>query len=221
MNDRVDAEPGPAPRDQPPMADTGEMAESVDDGELRDSPWPSVSVVVPVLDEGRHLADAVARILDQDYPGELDVTLALGPSTDDTDAVAAALTGAHPRVRTVPNPTGKTPVGLNTAIAASSGEIVVRVDGHAEIRCTTCARPSPPCGATSADNVGIMDAQRSPVRTGGRRRDARAHRRRTRPFHVEASPVQRTPSTSGCSVGPRWLESAASTSTFNAPRTGR
>ena len=33
--------------------------------------------------------------------------------------------------------------------------------------------------------------------------------------------MQRTPSTSGCSVGPRWLESAASTSTFNAPRTGR
>lgn len=160
MNDRVDAEPGPAPRDQPPMADTGEMAESVDDGELRDSPWPSVSVVVPVLDEGRHLADAVARILDQDYPGELDVTLALGPSTDDTDAVAAALTGAHPRVRTVPNPTGKTPVGLNTAIAACSGEIVVRVDGHAEIPVHYVRTAVAALRATGADNVGgIMDAQ--------------------------------------------------------------
>ncbi len=94
------------------------------------NPWPAVSVVVPVLNEERHLADAVHRILDQGYPGELEVVLALGPSRDRTDQVAAELVARDPRVRTVRNPTGRTPSGLNAAIAASSHPVVVRVDGH-------------------------------------------------------------------------------------------
>jgi glycosyltransferase involved in cell wall biosynthesis len=91
---------------------------------------PSVSVIMPVLDEERHLADAVRHILSQDYPGPLELVIALGPSRDRTDAIAAELCAADPRVRTVPNPSGRTPAGLNAAIAASRHEIVVRVDGH-------------------------------------------------------------------------------------------
>jgi glycosyltransferase involved in cell wall biosynthesis len=93
-------------------------------------PRPSVSVIMPVLDEERHLADAVRHILAQDYPGPLELVIALGPSRDRTDEIAAGLCAADPRVRTVPNPSGKTPAGLNAAIAASRNEIVLRVDGH-------------------------------------------------------------------------------------------
>ena len=52
---------------------------------------PHVTVVMPVLDEERHLADSVARVLSQDYDGPLDLVLALGPSTDGTDEVAARI----------------------------------------------------------------------------------------------------------------------------------
>jgi len=96
----------------------------------RSAAWPSVSVIMPVLNEERHLADAVRHILDQDYPGALELVIALGPSADRTDAIAAELCAADPRVRTVPNPSGKTPAGLNAAIAATRHEIIVRVDGH-------------------------------------------------------------------------------------------
>jgi cellulose synthase/poly-beta-1,6-N-acetylglucosamine synthase-like glycosyltransferase len=92
--------------------------------------WPSVSVIMPVLNEERHLAAAVRHILAQDYPGELEIVIGLGPSRDRTDQIAAELAATDPRVRTVPNPTGRTPSGLNAAIAASRHEIVVRVDGH-------------------------------------------------------------------------------------------
>jgi succinoglycan biosynthesis protein ExoA len=92
--------------------------------------WPAVSVVVPVLNEERHLAEAVERILGQDYPGELEIVLALGPSKDRTDGVAAELAARDRRVRTVRNPSGRTPSGLNAAIRASSSPVVVRVDGH-------------------------------------------------------------------------------------------
>ena len=88
---------------------------------------------MPVLNEERHLNASVCQVLDQDYPGTIQVVLALGPSKDATDEVAAALAADDPRVRTVPNPSGRTPEGLNAAIAASTGEIIARVDAHAEI----------------------------------------------------------------------------------------
>jgi hypothetical protein len=92
--------------------------------------WPPVSVVIPVLNEAKHLHESVQRILDQDYPGELEIVLALGPSKDATDSVAAGLRARDPRVRSVRNPTGRTPAGLNAAIRASRHPVVVRVDGH-------------------------------------------------------------------------------------------
>lgn len=131
------------------------MSESVDPDTL-----PSVSVIVPVLNEERHLRDAVAMILAQDYPGAFEVVLALGPSKDRTDEVAAALVAQDPRVRTVPNPTGKTPEALNAAIGASTGEVVVRVDGHAEIPTNYVSTAVTELLRVGADNVGgIMDAR--------------------------------------------------------------
>ena len=59
----------------------------------------------------------------QDYPGEFEVVLALGPSSDRTDEVAAGLAQADSRVILVRNPTGKTPAGLNAAIGASRAAV--------------------------------------------------------------------------------------------------
>ncbi|NUP33722.1 MAG: glycosyltransferase, partial [Streptomycetaceae bacterium] len=93
-------------------------------------PAPAVSIVMPVLNEARHLEEAVSRALTQDYDGDLELVIALGPSTDDTDAIAARLAAADPRVRTVANPSGRTPSALNAAIEAARHPVVVRVDGH-------------------------------------------------------------------------------------------
>lgn len=115
---------------------------------------PPVSVVIPVLDEERHLRDAVRQVLDQDYPGALEVVLALGPSTDGTDEVAAALASSDPRVRTVANPSGRTPSALNAAIRAARHDVVVRVDGHAEIPQDYVSTAVRTLAETGADNVG-------------------------------------------------------------------
>src|SRR4051812_37752508 len=94
--------------------------------------WPAVSVVLPVLNEERHLRSAVSSVLDQDYPGELEVVLAMGPSKDGSEAVAVEL-ASDTRVRVVRNPTGRTPNGLNLAVAASRFPIVARLDGHSQL----------------------------------------------------------------------------------------
>ncbi|GAB3958417.1 hypothetical protein GCM10028832_15930 [Streptomyces sparsus] len=119
---------------------------------------------MPVLNEERYLRTSVRHILEQDYAGELEVVIALGPSTDDTDRIAAELVaetaGGTRRVQTVPNPTGRTPAGLNAAISASRHPVVVRVDGHGMLSpgyITTAVRL---LRETDAANVGgIMHAE--------------------------------------------------------------
>ena len=125
-----------------------------------DRPWPSVSVIMPVLDEERHLADAVRHILAQEYPGELEIVIALGPSKDRTSQIATELAAADTRIRTVSNPTGRTPNALNAAIGASRNEIVVRVDGHGLLTPGYIATAVRLLEETGAQNVGgVMHAE--------------------------------------------------------------
>jgi succinoglycan biosynthesis protein ExoA len=122
--------------------------------------WPAVSAIMPVLNEARHLASAVEHVLKQDYPGEIELVMALGPSTDDTDRIAAALSEADPRVRTVPNPTGRTPAALNAAIAAARHDVIVRVDGHGCLPQDYLRIAVELLEKTGADNVGgLMKAE--------------------------------------------------------------
>jgi len=92
-----------------------------------------VSVVLPILNEERHLAEAIHAILQQEYDGEFEVILALGPSIDRTNEIAAELAKQDARVILVENPTGRTAAGLNAAVAASRFPIITRIDGHAEV----------------------------------------------------------------------------------------
>lgn len=121
---------------------------------------PGVSVVVPVLDEEAHLRSAVATVLGQDYAGPLEVVLALGPSRDRTDEVAAGLAAGDDRVRLVDNPTGATGAGLNRAVAAARNEVIVRLDGHALVPPDYVRTAVETLQRTGADNVGgIMAAE--------------------------------------------------------------
>ena len=124
------------------------------------SELPTVTVIMPVIDEEQHLADSVARILEQQYPGQLNVVIAVGPSKDRTREVAGALAAESARVTVVDNPSGRTPSGLNAAIAAARGEVIVRVDGHAMIPADYVAIAVATLDRTGADNVGgIMAAE--------------------------------------------------------------
>lgn len=122
--------------------------------------WPGVSVVMPVRNEEEHLAAAVRRVLEQDYPGELEVILAVGPSRDRTAELAAELAAADRRLTVIANPAGRTPHALNLAIAAARHDVVVRVDGHGELAgdyITTAVRILQRTGAANVG--GVMDAR--------------------------------------------------------------
>lgn len=92
-----------------------------------------ISVIMPVRNEEAHLATSVQGVLDQNYPGDLEILLAVGPSSDRTAEIAQGLAQDNPHIRVIDNPSGTTPDALNLAIAASRFPVVVRVDAHGEL----------------------------------------------------------------------------------------
>ncbi|MGV8969307.1 MAG: glycosyltransferase family 2 protein [Microbacteriaceae bacterium] len=121
---------------------------------------PGVTYVMPVLNEAAYIESAVLTVLAQDYEGDKEVILALGPSTDATDAIVTSLVARDDRIRTVHNPAVDIPIGLNLAIYAASHDIIIRVDAHSELEPGYTSRAIETLERTGAANVGgIMRAQ--------------------------------------------------------------
>jgi glycosyltransferase involved in cell wall biosynthesis len=96
------------------------------DGPSHAGPFPTVSVILPVLDEERQLAACLGSIEAQTYPAIVEILVADGGSTDRSREIAAS----HPLVRVLDNPGRIQAAGLNAALAQATGDLVVRVDGH-------------------------------------------------------------------------------------------
>jgi len=149
-----------------------------------------VTVIMPVLNEQAYLEEAVAAVLAQDHPGPIQLVLALGPSRDQTTQLAKSLAERDSRITLVDNPTGRTPAGLNLAIAAASHQIIVRVDGHTKLPANYVSTAIRVLAQTGAANVGgvmaaegvtpfekaVAAAMRSPLGVGSAR------------FHVGGQP---------------------------------
>jgi succinoglycan biosynthesis protein ExoA len=91
---------------------------------------PAVSVVMPVLNEEKHLAESVAAVLGQEYPGGFELVLAIGPCKDRTEAIARDLAAADNRITVVPNPSGQIATAMNAAVKSARHDIITRIDAH-------------------------------------------------------------------------------------------
>jgi len=120
---------------------------------------PSVSVIIPVLNEERFLKQSVQAILNQNYSGQFEIILALGPSKDQTNVIAQEL-AQDKRIKLVENPSGRTASALNNAIKNSNFDIIVRLDGHAIVDSSYIKNAVNTLLESGADNVGgLMKAE--------------------------------------------------------------
>jgi len=91
---------------------------------------PTVSVVVPMFNEGPSIYQTIVSLVELDYPADkLDITVVDDCSTDDSYAWACKAAGEHANVRVLRNPhnMGKRR-GINHAVRESTAEIIVSVD---------------------------------------------------------------------------------------------
>jgi glycosyltransferase involved in cell wall biosynthesis len=101
------------------------------------SPRPSerddhvdVSVLVPVLNEERHIRETVAAMQAQRFDGVVELLFADGGSQDRTREILAELAEQDPRIRVIDNPLRRTASGLNACLREARGEFVARMDAH-------------------------------------------------------------------------------------------
>jgi glycosyltransferase involved in cell wall biosynthesis len=116
---------------------------------------PTVSLIVPMRNEEKYIANCVASLLRQNYPGELyEIIVVDGRSSDSSKAIVATLCREHPNVHCCDNPSAIVPCGMNIGIRKAQGEIIIRADGHTVYppnyvqNCVECLE------RTGADNVG-------------------------------------------------------------------
>ncbi len=114
---------------------------------------PSVSVVIPARNCAAELPGCLDAVSAQTYRGKLDVIVSVAPSADDTSSVAASAHCTRP-LQVIQNPAGTTSSGLNLAIGAAAGEVIVRVDAQARLPADYVERAVATLRRTGAANVG-------------------------------------------------------------------
>jgi succinoglycan biosynthesis protein ExoA len=94
------------------------------------SPTIDVSVLVPVLNEGRTIGEVVRAMTCQQLDGTIEFLFADGQSIDDTKPQLEQLARVDPRIRVLENPRRGVASGLNVCLRAARGRYVARMDGH-------------------------------------------------------------------------------------------
>lgn len=95
---------------------------------------PSVTVVVPVRNEGESIERTLRSVLTQDFPADrFDVIVADGLSTDDTVLVVRRLQGEFPNLHLVYNPVRLASAARNLGVRHMRGDAVVVIDGHCHV----------------------------------------------------------------------------------------
>jgi len=115
-----------------------------------------ISVIIPCRNEKDHIGEFLNTLEDQitEPEWELEILVADGRSNDGTAEYLCNYATHNPNVRIIDNPERIVSTGLNAAIQASTGDIIIRMDAHtvyADDYILQCVRVLEESGA---DNVG-------------------------------------------------------------------
>jgi glycosyltransferase involved in cell wall biosynthesis len=134
---------------------------------------PRFSVVMPVFNGERFLAEAVQSVLASDFTDFELLVLLDGGSTDGSAAEAARLAASDPRVRLVEHPHAAPSIARNVGLREARGELIANLDSddamfpHRLGRQVAYLDRHPECVAVGSRAL-IVDAENQPVRLGVR-----------------------------------------------------
>lgn len=95
---------------------------------------PTVSIVIPCLNEASYIERCVRSTMEQSYPNDrIRVVVADGGSNDGTLHHLEALQKEFGQLIVVDNPKRFTPVALNLGVMATTSDVVVILGAHAEL----------------------------------------------------------------------------------------
>lgn len=116
---------------------------------------PKITIIVPCCNEQAHIEAAVFSMLAQEEVTEsFEIVIADGRSDDGTREILERISADEPRLRIIDNPERIVSSGLNAAIRASRGDIIIRMDAHTKCELDYVKQCIHILKTTSADNVG-------------------------------------------------------------------
>jgi succinoglycan biosynthesis protein ExoA len=116
---------------------------------------PLVSIVLPCRNEQGYIQACLESALKQDpLEGGIEILVADGISTDGTREYLQQMARQHPEIRVLDNPGRIVSTGLNAAIQAARGEVIVRMDAHTVYAPDYVRQCLEVLNETGADNVG-------------------------------------------------------------------
>ena len=116
---------------------------------------PAISLIVPCRNEKQYIEPCIRSLLAQDLPvGSFEIIVADGLSNDGTRGILAQLAAEYPCLCLIDNPGRMISTGLNTAIRAARGKIIVRLDAHTQYAPDYVRQCLVVLHETGADNVG-------------------------------------------------------------------
>lgn len=91
-----------------------------------------LSVLCPIYNEEKYIAQFLDSLLLQDYPKEdLEILLIDGMSKDSTREIVAEYAAKYPFIRIIDNPDKIVPCAMNKGIDVANGDVIMRLDAHA------------------------------------------------------------------------------------------
>ena len=115
-----------------------------------------LSVICPIYNEAKYIDVCVQSILLQDYPKQqLEVLFVDGMSKDGTRDIVNNYSKQYPFIRLLNNEKRIVPVAMNIGIKASIGDIVMRLDAHAQYPPNYFSVLVKELVRLRADNVGV------------------------------------------------------------------
>ena len=116
-----------------------------------------LSVICPIYNEEKYIAQFLDSLLQQDYPqDELEILLVDGMSKDRTREIVAGYIAKYPFIRLIDNPDKIVPYAMNRGIDAAKGDIIMRLDAHASYQPDYFSVLVNGLRRLKADNVGTV-----------------------------------------------------------------
>lgn len=122
---------------------------------MTEMPVVQVSIIVACRNEIDHIHGFLDSLLSQDMKGlSWEAVIADGMSNDGTRQILADYAQRCPQLDVIDNPGRIVSTGLNAAIRAARGQIIIRMDAHTSYASDYCRQCAEILERTGADNVG-------------------------------------------------------------------
>jgi glycosyltransferase involved in cell wall biosynthesis len=113
------------------------------------------SIVIPCLNESADIEACLQSVFSQQTDfDQIEVIVADGMSDDGTRRILDRLALENSRLRVIDNPERTVSAGLNAAIRAAKGQVIIRMDAHTEYAPDYVGQCLEVLEKTGADNVG-------------------------------------------------------------------